>query len=62
MHKDNGLRGELDRAIAFQKKWRRVTSFSYFAGASPVWSLVARGPQLAARLADGLRIARDSRH
>jgi len=34
MHKDNGLRGELDRAIAFQKKWRRVTSFSYFAGAS----------------------------
>lgn len=34
MHEDNELRAELNRAIAFQKKWRRVTSLLYFGGAS----------------------------
>jgi len=32
-HEDK-LEAELNRAIAFQKRWRRITSFSYFAGAS----------------------------
>jgi hypothetical protein len=34
MTHEEKLEAELNRAIAFQKRWRRITSFSYFAGAS----------------------------